>query len=78
MCTPFIPSGTFTYQEKDLTGGWSMNVIRNGVLVGHIRKSGLGNGYAYFHGPSNFMTARLEAANLDDLKSKIEGETALT
>lgn len=61
---------TVDYKDKNtLGGGWSLEVLRAGVLVGHIRKPGL---YQYFAGPHNELTPSFEDADLEVLKRRVE------
>ena len=62
-----------TYREQDLLGGWSIEVLVDGVLVGHIQKHGQDGSYVYFKGPSNQMNWSLQDAILQGLKDRIQG-----
>ena len=67
--------GKFSYKEKDLLGGWKIEV-RNGIIhIGNIRKNPLNGAFQYFKGPNNQLNYAFEEISLDILKRRIEAET---
>lgn len=63
---------TVAFQEKEtLGGGWSLEVLHTGGLVGHIRKHATADVYRYFDGPHNQLTPSLENADLEALKKQV-------
>ena len=66
--------GKFSYIEKDLLGGWQIEV-RNGIVhIGNIRKNPQSGAFQYYRGPSNILNYTYEEISLDVLKQKIESE----
>jgi len=64
--------GQFSYKEKDLLGGWQIEV-RNGIVpIGNIRKNPSNGAFQYYPGPNNILNYSYEEINLDVLKQKIE------
>lgn len=63
----------FTYKEKDLLGGWQIEVRKGRAHIGNIRRSPSG-GFQYFSGPNNQLNWSLKDDSLDDLKKKIEAK----
>lgn len=61
----------FTYKEKDLLGGWKIEVRKGRVHIGNIRRSPSG-GFQYFSGPNNQLNWSFEDSSLDNLKKRIE------
>ena len=59
------------FKEKDLLGGWSIAVIKNGATLGHIRKHGYGDSFVYYKGPDNQLNWSLQDSQLEGLKTKI-------
>jgi hypothetical protein len=62
----------FTFKQLDLLGGWIVQVRKQGIHVGNIRRTTLDSGYAYYRGKDNQLTASLHNASLDELKKAIE------
>lgn len=62
----------FMYKEKDLLGGWSIEVRKGIVPIGNIRKNPSNGNFQYFSGPSNQLNWSFEEADLDILKQRIE------
>lgn len=60
------------YKEKDLLGGWSIEVIANGVTLGHIRKHGQDGSFLYYKGAKNQLNWSYQDHDLAALKIKIE------
>ncbi len=60
------------YKKEDLLGGWSIKVIAEGSVLGHIRKHGQDGGFVYFRGPDNQLNGSLQDQDLGALKVKIE------
>lgn len=60
------------YKEKDLLGGWSIAVVRQGVTLGHIRKHGQDGSFVYYDGPHNQLNWSFQDHDLESLKRKIE------
>ncbi|MFA6985392.1 MAG: hypothetical protein WC213_04220 [Arenimonas sp.] len=59
------------FNEKDALGGWSVAVVLNRLVVGHIRRQGNG-GFGYYKGPDNHLTWAFEDDDLEALKSKVD------
>ncbi|MDD4894665.1 MAG: hypothetical protein PHW54_05055 [Candidatus Omnitrophica bacterium] len=66
--------GQFSYKEKDLLGGWKIEVINGIVHIGNIRKNPNSGAFQYYHGPNNILNYAYEEMNLDTLKQRIESE----
>jgi hypothetical protein len=60
------------FKEQNLLGGWSIEVLNNRMLIGHIRKHGQDNTFLYYSGPHNKLNWSLQDGNLQVLKKKIE------
>jgi len=63
-----------TYQEKDLLGGWSIEVRKGIVPIGNIRKNPSNGNFQYFSGPNNQLNYSFEEVDLDILKQRIEAK----
>ena len=64
-----------TLQFKELStlgAGWSLEVRRSLVLIGHVRRNPSTGGYQYFHGPDNELTPSREEADLESLKAWVQ------
>jgi hypothetical protein len=67
----------FEFKEKvTLGGGWSIEVWRGIIVIGHIRKNAVTSGYDYFHGRHNVLNPRLGDANLEELKRQVAARHA--
>jgi len=62
----------FKYQEKDLLGGWLIEVRKGIIHIGNIRKGRLSGKFQYYPGPNNILTVAFEEDDLDVLKQRIE------
>ncbi len=63
---------TIDFKEKEtLGGGWSLEVRRSGILLGHIRQRPDTGAYRYFRGPHNELTPSYENADLEALKEQV-------
>jgi hypothetical protein len=62
----------FTYVEKDLLGGWCIEVRKGPFPVGNIRKNPSNGAFQYYHGNSNILNWKFEEKSLDALKQEIE------
>ena len=62
----------FKYNEKDLTGGWCIEVRKGPFPVGNIRKNPSNGAFQYYPGMDNILTWKFEERSLDTLKQKIE------
>ena len=63
------------YREKEtLGGGWSIEVCRAGIPLGHIRRNPVTGDYRYFNGMANELTPMLSDYDLDLLKAKIAAQ----
>lgn len=62
----------FQYKEKDLLGGWSIEVKNGSIVLGNIRKNPSSGAFQYFSGRNNILNPSFEENNLDDLKRRIE------
>ena len=60
------------YQEKDLLGGWLIEVRKGLQHIGNIRKNQLSGKFQYYPGPNNQLNPTFEEINLDVLKHRIE------
>nr|WP_287412771.1 hypothetical protein [Pseudodesulfovibrio sp.] len=60
-----------TFTEKDLLGGWLIEVKKGLAHIGNIRRGGLG-GFQFFEGPNNQLNHSISDTNLDALKKKVE------
>ena len=60
------------YKEKDLLGGWSIDVLLKGITIGHIRKHGQDGSFVYYKGPHNVLNWSFQDNDLAALKRKIE------
>jgi hypothetical protein len=60
-----------TYEEKDLLGGWQIEVRKGRAHIGNIRRSPSGS-FQYFSGPQNQLNPSFEEYDLEDLKKRIE------
>lgn len=60
------------YQEKDLLGGWLIEVRKGIAHIGNIRKNPLNGNFQYFPGPNNQLNQAFEEVDLDTLKQRIE------
>lgn len=61
----------FTYEEKDLLGGWQIEVRKGRVHIGNIRRRPSG-GFQYFSGPQNQLNPSFKEHDLENVKKKIE------
>jgi len=61
-----------TYKEKDLLGGYSIEVLVGNVPVGSIRRHGASPNFSYFEGAANQLTPSLSDLPLDVLKRQLE------
>ena len=68
-------AGIFKYQEKDLLGGWLIEVRKGIIHVGNIRRNPSSGKFQYYLGPSNILTITFEEDDLDVLKQRIEAGT---
>ena len=64
----------FKYQEKDLLGGWLIEVRKGIIHIGNIRKNPSNGKFQYYPGPNNMLTVTFEEDGLDVLKRRIEGK----
>ena len=64
------------YQEKDLLGGWLIEVRKGIVPVGNIRKNQASGEFQYYPGPNNQLNPTFRGFNLDALKQSIEASEA--
>jgi len=62
----------FEYKEKDLLGGWSIEVRKGEIPIGNIRKNPQNGALQYFHGINNILNYTFQENNLDVLKKIIE------
>ena len=62
----------FQYIEKDLLGGWVIEVRKGLAHIGNIRKNQIIEKFHYYSGPNNQLNPSFEEATLDALKQKIE------
>ena len=61
-----------TFKEKStLGGGWSLEVLRAPLLIGHVRKAGSSSSYQYYHGRDNQLNYEFQEADLEILKRKV-------
>lgn len=60
-----------TFTEKNLLGGWSIEVRKGLAHIGNIRRGGW-DGFQFFEGPHNQLTPSITNNNLDALKKEIE------
>jgi hypothetical protein len=60
------------FQEKSRLGGWTIDVVVDGVTIGRIRKHAQDGSYVYFRGLNNQLTGSLRDHDLEDLKRRIE------
>lgn len=65
---------SFKYKEKDLLGGWLIEVRKGLRYIGNIRKNQISGKYQYYSGPSNQLNPSFEEGNLDTLEQRIEAE----
>jgi len=65
----------FQYTERDLLGGWRIEVRIGRKFIGNIRKNPSTGAFQYFKGQNNILTPFLEEDTLANLKRKIEGTT---
>ncbi|GAH64606.1 unnamed protein product [marine sediment metagenome] len=63
---------TFRYKEKDLLGGWLIEVRKGPAHIGNIRKNPMTGAFQYYSGPNNQLNWSFEDDNLDSLKKRIE------
>ena len=63
---------SFRYIEKDLLGGWVIEVRKGAAHIGNIRKNRIIEKFQYYAGPNNQLSPSFEEASLDVLKRKIE------
>jgi hypothetical protein len=61
-----------TFKEHTVLGAWSIEVRRDGVVLGRIRRRPDTGAYRYFHGAINELTPIDEDPDLDALKRRIE------
>ena len=61
-------------EKSTLGGGWSVEVRRSGILLGHIRRRPDTGAYRYFRGPHNELTASAEEHDLETLKRRLMTE----
>ena len=66
-----MPKEVEFVEKSTLGGGWSLEVKRSGVLVGHVRRRPDTGAYRYFRGPHNQLTASLEERDLETLKRRL-------
>ena len=59
-----------TFKERDLLGGWIIEVRRGPSHIGNIRRGGTG-GFVYFVGPHNQLTPEFSDADLEALKRRV-------
>ena len=57
-------------EKSTLGSGWSLEVKRGPVLLGHVQKTDSGV-YQYYRGPNNVLTPSHESTDLEALKAKI-------
>ena len=62
----------YKYEEKSLLGGWQIEVRKNLIHVGNIRRNPSTGGYQFFKGPYNQLNPSFEEQDLEDLKQIIE------
>lgn len=62
------------YLEKDLLGGWVIEVRKGLVLIGNIRKNQMSGEFQYYSGPNNQLNQTFRGFNLDAIKQRIESE----
>jgi hypothetical protein len=59
-------------EKNTLGGGWSLEVRRSAILLGHIRRRPDTGAYRYFRGPHNELTPCYENTDLEALKDRIK------
>jgi hypothetical protein len=65
-----------SYQEKDLLGGWVIEVRQGLVHIGNIRKIQMSGELQYYLGSNNQLNPTFKGFNLDALKQSIEASEA--
>ncbi len=64
------------YLEKDLLGGWVIEVRKGLVHIGNIRKNQMSGEFQYYPGPNNQLNPTFRGFNLAALKQSIETSEA--
>jgi hypothetical protein len=64
----------FKYQEKDLLGGWRIEVRKGLRYIGNIRENQIIGKYQYYSGPDSQLNPSFEEYDLNALKQRIEAE----
>ena len=59
------------FKEKHLLGGWSIAVIKSGIVQGHIRKHGQDGSFLYFGGQDNILNWSMQDHDLEALKENL-------
>lgn len=65
-------SGIFNYTEKDLLGGWKIEVRKGPTHIGNIRKNPSTGAFQYFKGLQNQLNPSFEESSLEKIKNRIE------
>lgn len=65
----------YQYYEKDLQGGWKIEVFYGRAHIGNIRRNPLSGAYQYYKGINNVLNCSLEDTDLDEIKKRIEEST---
>jgi hypothetical protein len=63
-----------TYEERPLTAGRKISVLRNSRVIGMIQGNSLSGVYRYYHGKGNELNPEMEHRDLALLKRRIETE----
>ena len=62
----------YEYAARPPTGGWLLEVRKDGSPKGNIRKNPVTGRYQFYRGRLNVLRPSLEESNLETLKEKIE------
>jgi len=65
-------TSVFKYQEKDLLGGWLIEVRKGIIRIGNIRRNQISGKFQYYPGSNNVLNIAFEEDDLDILKQRIE------
>jgi hypothetical protein len=67
-----IVAAEFKYQERVTLGrGWSLEVLRRGIVIGYIGRNPMSGEYRYYKGIHNELTPTFCDDDLEALKKKI-------
>jgi len=64
--------GKYEYVGRTPSGGWLMEVRKNGSPKGNIRKNPVTGRYQFYRGRLNVIRPSLEESDMEALKARIE------